>query len=253
MSDTVNVVALSGGKDSTAMALRLRETEPGIEAVYLITPTGDELPEMIAHWNRLAVLLGQSLEVVTRHTLRGLIESYGALPNWRQRWCTRQIKIEPCIAWLVRRQLDDPRPHHLCVGLRADEEERRGMYSDLITPRYPLRQWGWGLVEVKSYLKSKGVKIPTRTDCARCYGQRLVEWWDLWRLYPDIYADAERQEKEIGHTFRSPSRDTWPASLEGLRERFERGDQPRGAKRRLMVLEDDDAEESDRACRVCSM
>ena len=47
-----HVVALSGGKDSTALALRLAEVEPR-EYVYLCTPTGRELPEMEAHWTRL--------------------------------------------------------------------------------------------------------------------------------------------------------------------------------------------------------
>lgn len=53
MTDGVNVVALSGGKDSTALALRLREVEPDTETLYLITPTGDELPPMLEHWKRL--------------------------------------------------------------------------------------------------------------------------------------------------------------------------------------------------------
>ena len=39
----IHVVGLSGGKDSTALALRLAETSPQ-DYVYLCTPTGDELP-----------------------------------------------------------------------------------------------------------------------------------------------------------------------------------------------------------------
>ena len=54
---TTHVVALSGGKDSTAMALRLAEIEPQ-DYVYLCTPTGDELPEMEQHWNGLRVCWG---------------------------------------------------------------------------------------------------------------------------------------------------------------------------------------------------
>lgn len=37
----MHVVALSGGKDSTALALRLAETEPR-DYTYVCTPTGDE-------------------------------------------------------------------------------------------------------------------------------------------------------------------------------------------------------------------
>ena len=63
-----HVVALSGGKDSTAMALRLAEVEPR-EYVYICTPTGRELPEMEAHWSRLETLLGAPLLRVTNGSL----------------------------------------------------------------------------------------------------------------------------------------------------------------------------------------
>lgn len=237
---TLQAVALSGGKDSTAMALRLAEIEPDTERVYFCTPTGDELPEMVAHWEMLERLLGQPLlRLQARWTLDTLIEFYGSLPNWRQRWCTRQLKIEPCLAWLAAQ----PARPILCVGLRADEEERKGIFSEKVVTRFPLREWGWGLAEVKSYLTARGVTIPKRTDCARCYGQRLGEWFDLWREYPAHFAAAEQQEAITGHTFRSPGRDTWPAALKDLRARFERGDLPRG--RRLPIAEE--------PCRVCRL
>lgn len=44
-----HIVGISGGKDSVALALRLQEVEPR-EYDYLITPTGNELPEMFEHW-----------------------------------------------------------------------------------------------------------------------------------------------------------------------------------------------------------
>ena len=57
---TLHVVALSGGKDSAAMALRLAELEPR-DYTYVCTPTGDELPEMFQHWRGLAERLGKPL------------------------------------------------------------------------------------------------------------------------------------------------------------------------------------------------
>jgi hypothetical protein len=53
-----HIVAISGGKDSTALALHLAEIEPR-DYTYLITPTGDELPEMVEHWEKLEQLLGK--------------------------------------------------------------------------------------------------------------------------------------------------------------------------------------------------
>ncbi len=237
---TTHVVGVSGGKDSVCLALRLAEVEPALDPVYLITPTGDELPEMLAHWHRLEGLLGKPLTRVTNGTLHSLIEEFGALPNWRQRWCTRRLKIEPCLAFLKAHQ-----PAVLYVGLRADEEERKGIYSSDVTCRFPLREWGWGIREVQAYLKERGVKIPKRTDCSRCFGQRLGEWQQLWQQHPAIYADAEAQEEATGHTFRSPGRDSKPAALKDLRRYFEQ--QP---SLPMLELDEDDGKGSCRVCRL---
>ncbi len=244
----LEVTAVSGGKDSTAMALRAAEVEPNPERVYLTTPTGDELPEMTAHMAKLEELLGAKLTTVTVHTLDSLIEQFGALPNWRQRWCTRMLKVEPCIAWIRKHAAG--REVILNVGLRADEPERRGLYTSDVTTRFPMREWGWGIDDVKRYLAEKGVSVPARTDCARCYGQRLGEWHALWKDYPDIYRDAEEQEVKYEHTFRSGGRDTWPAALSDLREMFEAGHVPRGHKLQLPMFDD---EEEGGACRLCRM
>ena len=83
-----HVVALSGGKDSTAMALRLAEIEPR-DYIYVCTPTGDEPPAMFEHWRKLGDLLGAPILPIMADTLINLIKRQNALPNWRQRWCTR--------------------------------------------------------------------------------------------------------------------------------------------------------------------
>ena len=89
------VVALSGGKDSTALALRLKEIEPG-DYTYICTPTGNELPEMFAHWRFLGEILGKPLIPIMGNTgLKGIIRRQNMLPNFRARFCTRILKIEP--------------------------------------------------------------------------------------------------------------------------------------------------------------
>jgi 3'-phosphoadenosine 5'-phosphosulfate sulfotransferase (PAPS reductase)/FAD synthetase len=242
-----HIVGISGGKDSCAMSLRLREVEPQ-DYTYIITPTGNELPEMFAHWEKMEGLLGKpfvNLKVPGKPEFNGdnlvdLIDFFGALPNWRQRWCTRMIKIEPTIDYLK-----DHAPCVQYVGLRADEdaEERTGIYGDIpgVTQRFPLREWGWGIKEVIGYLNERGVEIPQRTDCAFCYGQRLIEWKRLYQGHPELYQVGIELEKKTGHTFRSPGRDTWPASLEGLAREFDAGRKVRGEGKNTEV------------CRVCRM
>lgn len=223
-----HLVALSGGKDSTAMALRLRELYPDVDYTYLTTPTGDELPAMVEHWLNLQTLLGKPLTYLTSgHSLGSLIEHHIALPNWRQRWCTRILKIEPFQAYLA-----EHRPATIYVGFRADEEgAREGVeYGELTTRKFPMIEWGWGLAEVMDYLDQRGVVVPERTDCGACFFQTLGEWYVLWRDHPDRWERYERWEELTGHTFRSPSRDTQPAGLAELRAKFESGYEPRLSK-----------------------
>lgn len=246
MTAPVHVIALSGGKDSTALALRLRELNPTQDYTFLCTPTGDELPDMIAHWEKLECLLGSPIVRLTNRTLADWIEHWDALPNHRQRWCTRELKIQPCLAYFASL----PAGSALYVGLRADEPERRGIYSKSVDTRFPMRDWGWGLPDVNGYLRARGVTIPRRTDCARCYAQRLGEWWDLWKMWPEQFDSAQADEERTEHTFRSPSRDTWPASLAGLRAKFEAGHVPAGASVQVSLPLFDD---QDAGCRVCRL
>ena len=236
-----HIVALSGGKDSTAMALLLAEIEPR-DYTYVCTPTGNEPPEMFEHWLNLGRILGKQILPIMGGSLVGLIEKQMALPNWRQRWCTRLLKIEPYAAWLSKQ--GDCTSY---VGIRADEPDREGGdYLDIpgVIMDFPLKRLGCGLREVLAINQRHGVVIPKRTDCDLCFFQRLIEWWEFWKRSPNGWKEGERLEKLTGHTFRSPGRDTWPASMEGLRLRFEAGEIPKDTRRDTL---------NEMKCRVCRL
>lgn len=244
MSLPKHIIALSGGKDSTAMALRLREIYPKREFIFFCTPTGNELPEMKRHWETLENILGQKIHYIKNKTLSFWIDYFQALPNWRQRWCTRLLKIEPCLAFLKQFATKPI----LYVGLRVDEEERKGIYSNEVTTKFPLREWGWGINEVTNYLKEKNVCIPIRTDCAFCYAQRTSDWWYLWKNNHDLYLEAANLEKKLGHTFRSPNKyKKWGKNLLELKNLFETGKIPLGASNQIPLFEEI------QPCRVCRL
>lgn len=243
-----HVVALSGGHDSTILAVLLNEQEPR-PYNYVCTPTGDELPEMFAHWRRLGEILGSPILPIMTTTLNAQITKQKTLPNFRQRWCTRIIKIEP-----YRRMLFDEAkrgPIISYVGLRADEPGRAGgAYDDIpgVEMRFPLREWGYDDPMVLAALADRGIVCPDRTDCARCYHQRIGEWYELWLNHRDIFGSAIMDELRTGYTFRTPGRDSWPTSLADMETEFEKGRVPTRSLNRM-------ARERMAAggCRVCSL
>lgn len=206
------------------MALRLAEVEPR-EYEFCITPTGRELPEMQDHWKRIEDLLERPLTRIPAPSLVELIVKQHALPNWRMRWCTRLIKIEPFMAYAL-----DAKPATTYIGIRADEAQDREATDwngiEGINQDFPFVRWGWGLNKVVEYLNCKGVVIPKRTDCDWCFWQKIEEWFELWNNHPQQWAEGEAIEHFTGHTFRSDGRDTWPASMLGMRMEFERGRRP---------------------------
>jgi len=222
--DTRNhIVGLSGGKDSVAMALLLRRQHPEIDFDWVCTPTGRELPPMVEHWKRLGDLLGKPLRpVAAKHSLAGLVVLQKALPNWRMRWCTRLLKIEP-----FREHVLNNLPCTVYIGIRADEVmDRDGVDWDSIegvTRSYPLVEAGWGLSHVLEQNAKYGIIIPDRSDCDMCFFQTLWEWFCFWRDYPEKYEEVCCWEDFTGHTLRSEQRDTWPASLRALAKIFAAG------------------------------
>lgn len=100
-------------------------------------------------------------------------------------------------------------------------------------------------------IEQHNLTLPERGgNCPLCYGQRLSEWWLLWKRHPEIWELGKQIEAETGHTFRNPSRDTWPASLADMEKRFDAGETPRGI-RSLPLL--GTYEVKGEMCRVCQL
>jgi hypothetical protein len=234
-----HIGAISGGKDSVAMAMLLREQSPDIPFTWVCTPTGNEPPEWFEHMSALRGRIGSITPIVYPGGLAGLVKHWNALPNWRQRWCTRILKIEPFAAYLMQNS-----PARFYVGLRADEETREGgdyMKLPDVEMVFPLREAGMDLAAVMKFNADRNIVIPRRTDCMLCFFQRLIEWHELWRDNLPAYLEGESWEAATNHTFRSPSRDTQPTSLKDLRAKFETGWVPRDTRDPINELK----------CRVC--
>ena len=117
--NTRHICGISGGKDSSALAVYLRGKVPDME--YFFCDTGAELPETYEYLTRLEVLLGKPIARLNAE--RGFDHWFevfrGALPSPQMRWCTKNMKIKPIEAWIG----DAPAVSY--VAIRADEANGR--------------------------------------------------------------------------------------------------------------------------------
>lgn len=192
-----HVLSLSGGKDSAALAVYLRDRVPNME--YIFHDTAKELPDTYEYLERLEGYLGHKIVRTTfgttfDHLLR---MKGGMLPSNHRRWCTELMKLKP---------FEDYIGGEFCinyVGIRADEE-RVGYISHKPNIRavFPFRDDGIDYEGVQRILEESGLGMPpytewgrTRSGCFFCFYQQKIEWVRLKQRYPEYYEQAKAYEK----------------------------------------------------------
>ena len=205
---TRHILMLSGGKDSTALALYMRDKYPDIDLEYLFTDTHKELKETMEYLSKIEAYLGKPIiRVSSKKGERGFdhfLKMYkDFLPSPQARWCTKELKIKP-----FERYIGD-QPVRLYVGLRADEN-REGYISTKsnIEPIFPFKEDGITREDVMRILEESGVGMPgyyswrSRSGCYFCFYQRRSEWVRLKQNHPDLFELAKEYEKvEEGFTW----------------------------------------------------
>ena len=200
MADTVrHICGISGGKDSSALAVHLRDNVPDME--YFFCDTGAELPETYEYLTRLEVILGKP--IVRLNAQRGFGHWFevfrGTLPSPQMRWCTKNMKIKPIEAWVGEA------PAISYVAIRADESNRKGYISTKpnIRTRFPFIENGIDRDGVTRILEDAGIGLPsyyewrTRSGCYFCFYQRKAEWIGLAERHPELFERAVAIEQKV--------------------------------------------------------
>ena len=264
-----HILSLSGGKDSAALAIYMRDKVPSME--YVFSDTRKELPETYEYLERIEDYLGVRVNRLNANL--GFDHWYDVfnemIPSNHRRWCTKMLKLKPFEKFVG----DDPVLNY--VGLRADEK-RTGYISHKsnIKPVYPFQEDGLKLEDIEEILQSSGVGMPpytawgrTRSGCFFCFYQQKIEWVRLKEHHPELFEEAKAYEKpneRNGNTFtwskgESLSELEQPERMQAIKKEHaqrQRAKQNRAANLTLAEVYQrrDTEEESDsKACLICDL
>lgn len=210
-----HLLGLSGGKDSSALAVYMRDKVPEME--YFFSDTGKELPETYEFLDRLEAFLGKPIARLNmdhdsnknRDFDHWLTVYGGLLPSSQVRWCTVNLKIKPFEDYVGKDKV-----YHY-IAIRADEDRvgyKPPKISSLhnIEPKYPFKEDGIIKEDVYRILEESGLGLPdyynwrTRSGCYFCFFQRKSEWVGLLEQHPGLFELAKEYEKfnpETGERF----------------------------------------------------
>ena len=259
-----HIVSLSGGKDSTALAIYLRDRIPDLE--YVFCDTRKELEETYSYLHKLQAYLGEPVKYLQddRGFDHYLALRHGYLPSPNDRWCTQYLKLRPFGNEVGNDEVVN------YIGIRADED-REGYISHRpnITAAYPFRDAGIAKADVIRILQRSGLGLPeyyrwrSRSGCYFCFFQQKIEWVGLFENHPSLFRVAQDYERQRplqakqftwshGETLEELAHPGRIAEIKAEHERRSRWHKRPAPGRTLMeILDDEDG--TDQACLICSL
>ena len=199
------VASISGGKDSTAMALLFREAGIPFKAVHCDTGWEHEDTERYVR-EYLPTVIGEIEVIQGRYGgMEDLIRKFGMFPNRTKRYCTRELKVLPMKDLLL--SLDEEPVN--AIGIRAAESARRAKMKewersdgfDCWTWRPMIR---WTEQDVISIHRDFGVmpnplylRGASRVGCYPCIFSRKKEIAAIAEASPDRISRIRALENEV--------------------------------------------------------
>lgn len=261
-----HILSLSGGKDSTALALYMKDRVKELE--YVFCDTEKELKETYQYLEKLEVHLGKPIKRITPDVgFDDLLKQRGGfLPSPQIRWCTDYLKLKP-----FERHIGD-NPVTMYIGIRADEPHRKGYISTKpnIQARFPFVENGLKLVDIMRILEDSHLGLPeyyrwrSRSGCYFCFYQQRREWVGLLETHPDLFRLAmeyERTDPITGESY------TWvqgeslaelsrPERVLQIKAEYEKRRVAEGRNLKdasLLAVFDRDCGNSEASCLVCHL
>ena len=157
---TYHIVSFSGGKDSTAMLLRMLELNMPIDEIVFADTTA-EFPAMYEHIEKVETYIDRQItRLIPEHDFEymllnhkvtsrdGSIKCGYSFGSMLQRWCTTYFKTGA-----IEKHIRDLKKSYNVIqyiGIAADEPKR------IKDKTYPLVEWGWAEIDCLRYCHDKG-------------------------------------------------------------------------------------------------
>lgn len=210
------LVSYSGGKNSTAMLLKMKELNIPIDGI-VFADTGAELPETYEFILKVEDRVKQKIDVA-RHQLDwfdwfyrkfekgnhiGEIHGFPRVFSFRGKgggWCTRSLKISPLAKYAQGRTM--------AVGMAADEYHRTFAQSKRYSKVYPLCEWMMTSLDCYNLCVKYDLLNPIyhtfgRSGCWTCPNQGIKQLRLLYARYPHLWQRLLQLENDSPFSFRT--------------------------------------------------
>lgn len=200
MSKIKHVLGISGGKDSAALAIYMRNKYPKLDIEYYFCDTGKELDETYHLIEALKGYLGKPIQKLeSEESVKSGEDPFdfyykayrGYLPSSVARWCTKKMKLEPFEKFV------GSEPVVSYVGIRGDED-REGYISTKrnIQSIFPFRRNIWSEDVIDLMIGNKN-----RKDLADAYSE-LVKGKSFDKVVEIINQPLSLQERNYDYNRR---------------------------------------------------
>lgn len=223
-----HIVSFSGGKDSTAMLLRMLESGMKIDEI-IYCDTTKEFPNMIEHIEKVKKYVKQNYnKEITILKSKNSFDYYMfehvkirgknkgqkgySWPSPKIRWCTSYLKTN-----IIREYLKKYKEKEIIeyIGIAYDEQMR------VKDKCYPLINWKMTEDDCLKFCYERGFdwgglyQIFKRVSCWCCPLQSINELKKLKRYFPELWKELKKMDENTYRDFRSDY------SVEQLERKFQ--------------------------------
>lgn len=211
-----HIVSFSGGKDSTAMLLKMLEDGWYIDEI-IFADTGKDFPDMIEHIEKVKKYIKEkyNMEIITLKANKSFDyymfdhvktkgknkgkKGYGWV-TMRCRWCTSNLKNKVIDDYLKKYKNEGYTEY---IGIAYDEPKR------IKDKRYPLVEYEMTEADCLQYCYDKGFDWNglyehfDRVSCWCCPLKNLKELKILYTYYPKLWQELKEMDEKSYNRFRA--------------------------------------------------